>query len=56
MACGGACNSGTSQSGLVMAFMFTMILGLKRREQTTEKRTREGNEIIRKEEREKSVR
>ena len=51
MACGEACNSGTSQSGLVMAFMFTMILGLKRREQT-----REGNEIIRKEEREKSVR
>ena len=56
MACGGACDSGTGQSDLVMAFMSTMILGLKRREQTREKRTREGNEIMRKEEREKSVR
>ena len=45
----------SDHGGLVMAFMSTMVLGLKRREQTREKKTREGNEIIRKEEREESV-
>ena len=39
-----------------MAFMSTMALGLKKREQTREKKTgeREGNERMRKEEREES--
>ena len=46
----------SDHGGLVMAFMSTMVLGLKRREQTREKKTREGNEIMRKEEREESVR
>ena len=41
MACGGACDSGSGHGGLVMAFMSTMVLGLKRREQTREKKTRE---------------
>ena len=54
VACGGACDSGSSHGGLVMAFMSTMVLGLKRREQTREKKTieREGNERMRNEERE----
>ena len=56
VACGGACDSGSGHGGLVMAFMSTMVLGLKMREQTREKKTREGNEIMRKEEREESVR
>ena len=47
VACGGACDSGSGHGGLVMAFMSTMVLGLKRREQTKENKTREGNEIIR---------
>ena len=49
-------DGGSDHGGLVMAFMSTMVLGLKRREQTIEKKTREGNEIMRKEEREESVR
>ena len=32
-----------------------MVLGLKRRKQTREKKTREGNEIMRKEEKEESI-
>ena len=56
VACGGACDSGSGHGGLVMAFMSTMVLGLKMREQTREKKTREGNEIMRKEEREELVR
>ena len=56
VACGGACDSGSGHGGLVMAFMSTMVLGLKMREQTREKKTREGNEIMRKEEREESIR
>ena len=56
MACGGACDSGSDHGGLVMAFMSTMVLGLKMREQIREKKTREGNEIMRKEEREESIR
>ena len=56
MACGGTCDSGFGHGGLEMAFMSTMVLGLKRREQIIEKKTREGNEIMRKEEREESVR
>ena len=55
VACGGACDSGSGHGGLVMAFMSTMVLGLKMRKQTREKKTREGNEIMRKEEREESV-
>ena len=55
VACGGACDSGFGHGGLVMAFMSTMVLGLKMREQTREKKTREGNEIMRKEEREELV-
>ena len=51
VACGGACDSGSDHGGLVMAFMSTMVLGLKMREQIREKKTREGNEIMRKEER-----
>ena len=51
VACGGACDSGSGHGGLVMTFMSTMVLSLKRREQTREKKTREGNEIMRKEER-----
>ena len=47
VAYGGACDSGSGQNGLVMVFMSTMVLGLKRREQTKENKTREGNEIIR---------
>ena len=56
VACSGACDGGSDHGGLVMAFMSTMVLGLKRREQTREKKIREGNEIMRKEEREESVR
>ena len=56
VACGGACDSGSGHGGLVMAFMSTMVLGLKMRKQTREKKTREGNEIMRKEEREESIR
>ena len=56
VACGGACDSGFDHGGLVMAFMSTMVLGLKMREQIREKKTREGNEIMRKEEREESIR
>ena len=56
VAYGRACDSGSGQNGLVMAFMSTMVLGLKRREQTREKKIREGNEIMRKEEREELVR
>ena len=48
MACGGldgglrwSRDSGSGHGGLVMAFMSTMVLGLKRREQTREKKTRE---------------
>ena len=41
VACGGACDSGSSHGGLVMAFMSTMVLGLKRREQTRVKKKRE---------------
>ena len=41
VACGGACDSESGHGGLVMAFMSTMVLGLKRREQTKEKKTRE---------------
>ena len=54
MACGGACDSESGHGGLVMAFMSTMVLGLKRRKQTREKKTREreGNERMRNEERE----
>ena len=55
VACGGPYDSGSSHGGLVMAFMSTMVLGLKMREQIREKKTREGNEIMRKEEREESV-
>ena len=51
MACGGACDSGSGHGGLVMAFMSTMVLGLKRREQTRENKTRER---MRKEERAES--
>ena len=32
VACGRACDSGSDHGGLVMAFMSTMVLGLKRRE------------------------
>ena len=49
-------DGGSDHGGLVMAFMSTMVLGLKRREQIIEKKTREGNEIMRKEEREELVR
>ena len=56
VACGRACDSGSDHGGLVMAFMSTMVLGLKMREQIREKKTREGNEIMRKEEREESIR
>ena len=56
VACSGACDNGSGHGGLVMAFMSTMVLGLKRREQTREKKIREGNEIMRKEEREELVR
>ena len=48
VACGGldgglrwSRDSGSGHGGLVMAFMSTMVLGLKRREQTREKKTRE---------------
>ena len=41
VACGGACDSEFGHGGLVMAFMPTMVLGLNRREQTREKKTRE---------------
>ena len=45
MACdgldGGACDSGSGHGGLVMAFMSTLVLGLNRREQTREEKTRE---------------
>ena len=51
VACGGACDSGSDHGGLVMAFMSTMVLGLKRREN---KQDREGNKRMRKEEREES--
>ena len=40
MAYDGAYDSGSGHGGLVMAFMSTMVLGLKRREQTREKKTR----------------
>ena len=40
VACDGACDSGSGHGGLVMAFMSTMVLGLKMREQTREKKTR----------------
>ena len=40
VACSGASDSGSGHGGLVMAFMSTMVLGLKRREQTREKKTR----------------
>ena len=58
MACGRACDSGSSHGGLLMAFMSTMVLGLKRREKIRETKTREreGNEVMRKEEREKDQR
>ena len=42
MACGGAYDSGSGHGGLVMAFLSTMVLGLKRREE--DKREREMKE------------
>ena len=41
VACGGACDNESGHGGLLMAFMSTIVLGLKRREQTREKKTRE---------------
>ena len=41
MTCGRACDNGYGHGGLVIAFMSTVVLGLKRREQTREKKTKE---------------
>ena len=54
VACDGACDSGSSHGGLVMAFMSTMVLGLKRREQTRVKKTGE-REQERKERKESDI-